>query len=382
MSEQVTFSKGLAGVIADATTLCLINGEQGKLYYRGYSIYDIASNQATFGEVAHLLLKGALPTQSELEAFSAQLQARRSCPEALIKLVTALPADAHPMAALQTAVAALATYSDVQGDDREANVSRAIDLVAKLPTLVAAYARSSEGKSPVAPRDDLNHAANFLYMVNGEAPSEQAARTFEVALILHMEHSFNASTFTGRVVASTLCTMYSAVSAAVGALSGPLHGGANERVLNMVAEIGTPDKAEAFVENILANKGRVMGMGHRVYKAKDPRSVILEEMLADLVQKSGKSNDFEILKKVENVMRAAMEKKGKDVWPNVDFFSGALYALLGIAPKHFTPIFAIARVVGWTAHILELWEDNRIYRPRAHYEGEIDRTWTPVGDRG
>ena len=378
MSEQVTYSKGLAGVIADESKICLINGEEGALNYRGYSIYDIAENNATFDEVAYLLLSGALPTSAQLSDFSAKLIARRSIPENVINMIKGFPKDAHPMAALQTACAALGMYDEVDGDD---HFERALNLVAKFPTVVAAFARSKAGEDFVAPNAELDHASNFLYMVNGEAPDPQAARTFEVALILHMEHSFNASTFTGRVVGSTTTTIYSAVSAAVGALYGPLHGGANERTLKMVDDIEKVEDAEAFVLGKLERKEKIMGMGHRVYRAKDPRSVILEGMLSDLATKSGQTSDYEKLKKVEGVMRAVMEKKNKAIYPNVDFFSGALYRMLGIETEHFTPIFAIARVVGWTAHILELWQDNRIYRPRAHYTGPMGQKWTPIAER-
>jgi len=382
MGEEVTFSKGLAGVIADESKVCFINGEEGKLYYRGYSIQNIVENDATFDEVAYLLLHGSLPTADELESFSGALVEARDVPQSILDNIASFPDAAHPMQSLQTTAAALGMYDEVDGDDRSANNQRAVDLIASFPTLIAAFARHAAGEDVVAPRSDLGHAANFLYMVNGEEPGEKAARTFEVALILHMEHSFNASTFTTRVVGSTMAPIYSAISAGVGALYGPLHGGANERTLRMVDEIGSVEAAEDYVMGKLERREKIMGMGHRVYRAKDPRAVILEGMLTELLEEKGDTNDLDILKKVEGVMRREMEKKGKDVWPNVDFFSGALYRSLGIAPEHFTPIFALARVVGWCSHVLELWEDNRIYRPRAHYVGDLDKDWTPTDDRG
>lgn len=381
MAEGVTFSKGLAGVIADESRVCFIDGEAGLLSYRGYDIYEVAKNDATFDEVAYLLLEGRLPTREELSAFSQALVAARNVPKTILDMIKLSPREAHPMVVLQTTTAALGMFDEVQGEDRAANIKRAISLTAKFPTLIAAFARHKQGQEFVAPRNDLDHAANFLYMVNGEAPSQKAARTFEMALILHMEHSFNASTFTTRVVGGTLAPMYAAVSAGVGALYGPLHGGANERTLQMVDEIGSVDAAEGYVLDKLANKGKIMGMGHRVYKAKDPRSVILEGMLTELLNEKGDTRDLEILKRIETVMRAEMEKKGKDVWPNVDFFSGALYRSLGIATEHFTPIFALARIVGWAAHLLELWEDNRLYRPKAYYVGDKGLTWTPIEER-
>lgn len=380
--QAPTYSRGLEGVIADESKICKINGQDGKLYYYGYSIYDIAANHATFDEVTYLLLHGALPSASQLAAFGDSLRSQRRIPAGIIDLIKAFPKDAHAMQALQTLVSALGMYDTVEGKELPSHFARSTALIAQFPTLIAAFARHRAGKDILEPRPDLDHSANFLYMVNGEAPSAQAAKTFEMALILHMEHGFNASTFTARVVGSTLTNIYSTVSAAVGALFGPLHGGANEGALEMIEEIGSLENAEGYVVNKLANKGKIMGMGHRVYRAKDPRSVVLEGMLSDLVDRTGNRRDYDILKRVEGVMKAEMEKRGKDVYPNVDFFSGALYRMLGIEVQYFTCIFALARVVGWTAHVLELWSNNRLYRPTSYYAGSIDVPWTPMAQRG
>lgn len=380
--QAPTYSRGLEGVIADESKICKINGQDGKLYYYGYSIYDIAANGATFDEVTYLLLHGVLPTAAQLAAFGDSLRSQRRIPAGIIELIKAFPQDAHSMQALQTLVAALGMYDTNPAKDMASQFGRSTALIAQFPTLIAAFARHRAGKAILEPRPDLDHAANFLYMVNGEAPSAQAARTFEMALILHMEHGFNASTFTARVVGSTLTNIYSTISAAVGALFGPLHGGANEGALEMIDEIGSLDKADAYVQDKLANKGKIMGMGHRVYRAKDPRSVVLEGMLKDLVDQTGNRSDYDILKRVEGVMKEEMQKRGKDVYPNVDFFSGALYRMLGIETQYFTCIFALARIVGWAAHVLELWANNRLYRPTSYYGGEIDVAWTPIAERG
>lgn len=375
------FAKGLEGVIAAESEVCLINGEEGTLRYRGYEISDLAEH-SNFAESAYLLLFGDLPGSDELETFRSKLAAARSVDSSIIDVLRALPKDAHPMVALQAAVAAQAAIDAVPGGkNNEANAERAIELIAKFPTYVAAWARIRKGNEPIESREDLGHGQNFLYMINGEVPDEEVGQVFDVCLILHMEHSFNASTFTARVVAATEGPMESALSAAVGALYGPLHGGANERVLRMLEKIESVEAAKPFVEDMLENKKKIMGMGHRVYRAKDPRSYVLEDFLARLVEKKGGDENYYKLKAVEKAMGDIMEAKGKPIYPNVDYFSGSLYSLLGIETEEFTPIFAIARSVGWCAHILEQWNENRIYRPRAKYTGHRDRSWAPVTDR-
>lgn len=377
---EADFAKGLEGVIAAESSICLINGDEGLLSYRGYTIGDLAEN-SNFAEATWLLLNGSLPSESELESFRAQLAANRAVDESVIQALRALPTDTHPMVALQAGVAAHGAIDPVPGGDRAANEERALQLIARFPTIVAAWARLRKGQDPIAPREDLGHGQNFLYMVNGEAPDEETGHIFDVCLILHMEHSFNASTFTGRVVSSTEAPLDAAVSAAVGALYGPLHGGANERVLRMLADIPTADDAAAWLDTALEEKRKIMGMGHRVYRAKDPRSFVIEDFLKRMVEKRGDSENYKKLKVIETRFGEIMQAKGKQIYPNVDYFSGSLYEMLGISTEEFTPIFAIARVVGWCSHILEQWEENRIFRPRALYTGEKDLSWKPFGER-
>jgi citrate synthase len=378
--SQPTFSKGLDGVIAAESRICDIDGDVGRLSYRGYDIEDLAEN-STFSEVAYLLLEGNLPSEAQLATFRDALRAHREVDPSLIAVLRALPRDTHPMIALQTAVAAHGALIPVAAGRNPANFERALDLIARLPTLVAAWHRIAAGLEPIAPRHDLGHGQNFLYMISGEVPNEERGRIFDVCLILHMEHSFNASTFTGRVVASTMAPLDASIAAAVGALYGPLHGGANEGALHMLADVPTVDAAEGYVLGELGAKRKIFGMGHRVYKAKDPRSFVLERYLAQVAQQHDPKQHYAKLKRIEEVMKREMEKAGKKIYPNVDFFSGALYELLGIHISLFTPIFAIARVAGWAAHILEQWEDNRIFRPECLYTGSEPRTWKPFSGR-
>lgn len=377
---EVTFAKGLEGVIAAESKICKINGEVGLLSYRGYTIQDLAEH-SNFEESTWLLLYGALPTAAELEHFTGKLVANRSIPESVVASLRALDASTHPMIALQAAVAALGGVDPIPAAHNEANFERAIRLIAQFPTIVAAWHRLSQGLEPLAPREDLGHGQNFLYMLDGKAPDEETGRIFDVCLILHMEHGFNASTFTGRVVASSLAPMEASVSAAVGSLYGPLHGGANEAVLIQLDEIPSADVTEQWVLDALASKTKIMGMGHRVYKAKDPRSFVLEGFLTRIAEKTGGNENYRKLKIIEATFAREVQAKGKPIYPNVDFFSGSLYELLGIPVVQFTPIFAIARVVGWTAHILEQWDGNRIFRPKSLYSGPLDLSWGPVAER-
>lgn len=378
--SETTFAKGLEGVIADESKICRIDGAAGLLSYRGYEIGDLATN-SNFAESAWLLLFGELPTAEELAGFTKRLAGARAVDASILGVLKSLPHSTHPMVALQAAVAAHGGLDPVDGGPSQENVDRAIDLIARFPTIVAAWARIRAGKEVVAPRQDLGHGQNFLYMLNDEVPDEETGLIFDVCLILHMEHSFNASTFAGRVVASTLAPMDAAVSAAVGALYGPLHGGANEGVLKMLEDVPEPSKVAGWVDNALANKVKIMGMGHRVYKAKDPRSLVLEGFLKRISEKKNNSYNYDRLKAIEARMAEVMEQQGRKIYPNVDFFAGSLYTLLGIQVAEFTSIFAIARVVGWTSHILEQWEDNRIFRPKALYNGSEIRAWASADKR-
>jgi citrate synthase len=376
-----TYAKGLEGVVAAESNICRIDGQEGKLYYRGYSIQDLAAH-SSFEEVTYLLLYEKLPTAKELEDFTRRMRDGRGIVAPIRQMIRSFPLGAHPMELLQSVISYLSSYVEHKiQHSAYCNCRDTLHQIAQLPTVIAAYQRFKDAKPFVEPRADLSHGANFLYMIRGTEPEEYEGNIMDTALLLHAEHGFNASTFTARVVASTLSTCYCSISAAIGALFGSLHGGANEKVLSMVEEIGSGDKAEAWVENALEKKQKVMGMGHRVYKAKDPRAIIMEDFLKELSEKKGDSRYYDILKEVERVFRDRMEEKGKPIYPNVDFFSGAVYTMLGIPKILFTPIFAMARASGWLAHILEQRQDNRIYRPTSIYHGPEGKTFVPISAR-
>jgi len=378
---EVTYSRGLAGVIADESKICTIDGVKGELYYCGYPIQTLAK-ESHFTETAYLLFYSKLPTSSQLKEFESKLSAASEIPGFVYDLIRTTPKGAHPMRTLQAAVAALGMDEPVNSSHSwDEHREIAIRLTGAFSTLIAAIGRHRDGKDFVSPRSDLSHAANFLYMLTGEEPDAKIAKMFDTCLLLHAEHTFNASTFTGRVVASTQADLYTAISSAVGALYGPLHGGANERVLHMVDEIGGVDNLQAWFENAMETKKKVMGMGHRVYKTIDPRAKILKGMLTVLAEEKGDTSSLEVLNQLADLMAKKMEESGKEIWPNVDFYSGTLYTLMGIEPIHYTPIFALARVSGWAAHCLELWTDSRLYRPKAHYVGDIDLEYTPIDSR-
>ena len=370
---------GLEGVIAAQTAICFIDGQAGELLYRGYEIDDLARN-ASFEETAYLLWKGDLPTQAQLDELHAQLRAERALrPEIIDHLRHHTPVDANPMAALRTAVSMLASYDpDAEDMSPEANYRKAVRLTAKMPTLLAAFDRVRKGKEPVAPRGEGSTAFEFLYMLNDEAPGPSAERIFDAALVLQAEHDFNASTFAARVIASTLADMYSAITGALGALKGPLHGGANIEVMKMLLEIdASGEDTAAYVRRKFAAKEKVMGLGHRVYRTLDPRAAILRDLLQDLSEEKGEMKWYDMS---VAIMEAAKDQK--DLNPNVDFFSASVFHLLGIETDLYTPIFAVSRVTGWTAHLLEQWEDNRLIRPSSEYVGERGRTITPIAERG
>ncbi len=364
-------ARGLEGVIALDTELSFIDGQTGELVYRGYDIQDLAQN-ATFEEVAYLLWNGELPDDDQLAELNRQLRAERALPsEILDHLRHHTPDDANPMSALRTATSMLADFDPEADDtDPEANYRKAVRLTAKMPTIVAAFDRIRKGNDPVAPKGEGSIAFDFLYMLNGEEPGERAEEIMDAALVLHAEHGLNASTFTCRVIGSTLSDMYSAVTGALGALKGPLHGGANIKVMEMLMEMDeAAEDARSYVQRKLAAKERIMGMGHRVYRTIDPRAIILGDMLEGLSREKGEMKWYEMSTAVQDVVK---EEKGLN--PNVDFFSASVYYLLGIERDLYTPIFAISRVTGWTAHLLEQWEANRLIRPRAEYVGPRGKT--------
>ena len=379
MNQQV--AKGLEGVLAAESGICFIDGARGKLYYRGYSIEELVEH-CSYEEIAYLLLYDHLPSRERLETFSRRMRMHRSLKEPVLRMIHDFPSGAHPMELLQSVISYLSGYVDHKIEhDASCNCRDTLHQVCQLPTVIAAFDRFRNGKEYVPPRDDLSHGANFLYMLHGREPDALEGDIMDKCLLLHAEHGFNASTFTSRVVASTLSTCYCSISAAMGALYGSLHGGANEKVLDMVEEIGGKENVEQWVDRALREKRKVMGMGHRVYKAKDPRARVIEGYLQQLSEKQGNFRYYEILKEIERVFGERMRKKGKPVYPNVDFFSGSAYRLLGIRPILFTPIFAAARVSGWLAHILEQRSENRIYRPRSRYNGPEARPFVPIDER-
>ena len=376
-TDQPVKVRGLEGVIALESKLSFIDGQNGELIYRGYDIRDLAEN-TTFEEVAHLLWKGRLPDQQELDDLNAELQRERRLHSNMIDRIRLVPHTANPMACLQSAVASLGMFdeeSDVM--EAEANQRKAIRITARIPTILAAFDRLRKAKEPIEPLGEGSIAHDFLYMLNGERPGPAAERTFDACLVLHAEHGLNASTFTGRVIGSTLSDIYSAVTGAIGALKGPLHGGANIEVKKMLMEIDETgvDPAE-YVKEKLAKKERIMGFGHRVYKTIDPRATLLQDMLKDLSEESGERKWYDMSM---SIMKTMEQEKGLSA--NVDFFSASIYYMLGIDIDLYTPIFAMSRVTGWTAHLLEQWENNRLIRPRAEYIGERDLTVTPIDQR-
>ena len=383
MSEKPDYVPGLAGIPAARSSVCLIDGAAGKLQYRGYPAEQLAE-QCTFEEVTYLLLFGELPTRGQLESFGAELARERHLKFRIIDVLKQLPESGHPMDALTAAVAVMGMfYAD--GDHVADPTFRrlcAVRLVAKLPTVVAAWHRIRRGDNPIEPRADLGHAANFLYMLDGKEPEAVAARIMDAALVLHAEHSMNASTFTCRVTASTLADPYAAVASAIGSLAGPLHGGANEVVLTMLRTIpdASPEAVRRWAEDKLARKEKIMGFGHRVYKVKDPRADILQGLAVQLFEELGSTPIYDIAVELERQMKDLVGHKG--IAPNVDFYSGIVYEKLGLDTDNFTPVFAISRVSGWLAHLLEQLEDNRIYRPSQVWTGIADRTVPPMDQRG
>ncbi len=381
MAEKPEYIPGLAGVPAARSSICLIDGSVGKLQYRGYPIEALAEH-CTYEETVFLLHHGKLPSAAELEAFSASLAAERTLKFRIIDLLKNLPESGHPMDALTAAVAGLGMfYPGDHVEDLDFRGLTAVRLVAKLPTIVAAWHRIRRGDEPIAPRSDLGHAENFLYMLEGEEPDALTAKVMDVALTLHAEHSMNASTFTARVTGSTLSDPYAAVASAIGSLAGPLHGGANERVLTMLRTIEDPttENIRRWAENRLARKEKIMGFGHRVYKAKDPRANVLQKLATQLFEERGRSPIYDVAVELETQMDQLVGHKG--IYPNVDFYSGIVYEKMGIPVDLFTPVFAIARVGGWLAHLLEQLEGNRIFRPSQEYIGERDLELKPISER-
>ncbi|MCU1288786.1 MAG: citrate synthase [Acidobacteria bacterium] len=375
-TETTAASAGLRGVVAAQSAIGDVNGEEGILIYQGYNIHDLAEN-STFEEVIYLLWNGRLPKAGELEDLQNQLRANYEAPAEVIELLRSFPKDADPMDVLRTSVSALDFYDkDGHGTDREHALKAAIKLTAQIGTLVAAWERIRTGKEVIAPDKSLSIAENFLYMIRGERAEADEARIFDIALILHADHELNASTFTTRVIAGTLADVYGAVTGGIAALAGPLHGGANTNVMKMLLEIGDIDKIEPWLDEALAAKRKVMGIGHAVYKTEDPRATWLRKFSRQMGEKKGEMKWFEMSEKLEKLMH---EKKG--MYPNVDFYSASAYYLMGIPLDQYTPIFALSRISGWTGHILEQYGNNKLIRPRAEYIGERDLKYTPINER-
>lgn len=375
-TESTAATAGLRGVVAAQSAIGDVNGEKGVLIYQGYNIHDLAEN-STFEEVVYLLWNGKLPQARELEDFVHQFQANYAVPDQILEMMETFPKDANPMDVLRTSVSALGFFDkDGHGTDRETAVRTAIKLTAQIGTLVAAWERIRSGKVIVAPDSTLSIAENFLYMFKGEKPSEDEAKMFDIALILHADHELNASTFTTRVIAGTLADIYGAVTGGVAALAGPLHGGANTNVMKMLKEIGSEDKVDEWLDKALEEKRKIMGIGHAVYKTEDPRATWLRKFSKQLGEKKGEMKWFNMSQKIEKAM---LEKKG--MYPNVDFYSASAYYMMDIPLDQYTPIFAVSRISGWTGHILEQYGNNKLIRPRAEYIGERDLKYTPIEER-
>lgn len=367
---------GLEGVVAAQTAICFIDGLQGRMLYRGHDIHDLAAH-SNFEETACLLWHGNLPGPAQLSELGEQLCADRVLPEAALDLMRAIPRRTAPMDVLRSAVSFLSAYDpDAANHTREANQRKAVRLTAQFASVTAAWHRISKGNDPIAPNPDLGHAANFLYMLNGTVPDPEHAKAFDVALILHADHELNASTFAARVTAATLSDMHSAVTSAVGALKGPLHGGANKDVMDMLNEIGEISRAENYVREKLAARVKIPGFGHRVYKTEDPRATHLRRLSEELGRKAGDLKWYEMSRVIEQAM---MDLKG--IACNVDFYSGSVYAGMGIPAELFTPVFACSRISGWTAHLLEQYADNRIIRPVGEYTGPTEAQYVPLDAR-
>ncbi len=373
------FRPGLEGVPATQSAVCDIEGQRGLLTYRGYPIEQLA-NYSSFLETAYLLIWGELPTIFQLREFEQEVQMHRRLSFRIRDMMKCFPATGHPMDALQASAASLGLfYSRRALYDPQYIVDAVVRLIAKIPTMVAAFQLIRKGQDPIQPRDDLAYSANFLYMLTEREPDPLAARIFDACLILHAEHSLNASTFSARVTASTLTDPYAVVASAVGTLAGPLHGGANEDVLDMLDQIGSIDQVEPWLDRAIAQKQKIMGFGHREYRVKDPRAVILQGLAEELFQRFGHDAMYDVALKLEEVAGRRLGPKG--IYPNVDFYSGLVYRKLGIPRDLFTPIFAIARTAGWLAHWKEQLGANRIYRPSQIYTGPAERGWLPLESR-
>lgn len=377
--NQMELRPGLADVPCAESAISFIDGKRARLEYRGIAVETLA-RESCFEETSWLLLKGELPTQRELADFDDQLRHHRRIKYKLKDLIKCLPETGHPMDSLQASVAAMGMFYPARDvSNAKSNWESVVRLIAKMPTVVAAFHRLRRGDEAIDPRDDLDHAANFYYMMFEHEPSPAVRKILDACLILHAEHTMNASTFSGRVTGSTLANPYTVVSSAIGTLTGPLHGGANEEVLDMLEEIGSIDNARPWLEHAITNKKKIMGFGHRVYKVKDPRATVLQELAEHVFAETARPKQYELAVELERIAAGMLGPKG--IYPNVDFYSGIIYQALGIPRDLFTPIFAIARVAGWLAHWLEQLKNNRIFRPEQIYVGKHDVPYVPLEKR-
>ncbi|QSO52304.1 citrate synthase [Alicyclobacillus curvatus] len=375
--SQTSFVAGLEDVVANSSDICYVDGKEGRLIYQGYDIHDLINGKATFEEVIYLLWNGVLPNATELKQFTAQIAKERALKPEVLSFLKGVRKDANAMEVLRTAVSYAGIYDDDNGDESiEANVRKATRLVAQVPTIVTAYERIRQGLDPVEPDEALSMAASFFYLLTGTKPDEFTENAFNIALILHADHELNASTFSARVTAATLSDMYSAMTSAVGTLKGPLHGGANEQVMKMLLEVGSVDSVQSYIDEALANKKKIMGFGHRVYRTEDPRATHLRRLSKEAGERAGNTAWYEMSQVIE---RTVMDKKGLN--PNVDFYSASMYYSLDLPLHLFTPIFACSRISGWTAHVLEQYRNNRLIRPRAEYTGATDLRYVPIDQR-
>ena len=379
VKEPVVIHKGLDNVYVKESKICFVDGEASRLFYRGYSIEDLAEH-SSFEETAYLLIYGWLPTKSQLDEFKRRIESFRPLEQSIQQLIRSYPTNSDPMDVLRTTVSALGLYdSQPLADSTEARIDKALKILAKTPTIITAFDNIRNQRETVPPKAGLSHAADFLYMLTGEEPDPYDVHVMDVALILHAEHEMNASTFSCTVTASTLADMYSIITSGIGTLRGPLHGGANEAALRTVMEVGEPSRAENYVIEALAQKKKIMGFGHRVYKTWDPRYVILKKLGGELAAKKGQTELFDTAVAIEKSARKQLE--GTPIFPNVDSYSGIVFHVLGIPTDLFTPIFAMSRITGWTAHALEYLESNRLIRPKALYVGKTGIAYKPIDSR-
>ncbi len=382
MADEHVINKGLEGVYFTESAICKVDGQAGKLYYRGYSIEELSKN-SNFSEVAFLLLHGRLPNSREMLEFNQSMAKERGLPEGMVSYIKENAQKMHPMDVLRTCVSMLPAYdTEAYDSSPEANFRKSVRIISKSASIVAAIGRARANKNYVAPDPSLGHAENFLYMLNGEKPRPEMVKILDIMLILHAEHSSNASTFGVIVAGSTLADLYAAITAGVAVLKGPLHGGADEAALSMMYSIGKPENTEKYIEDALAGKQKIMGFGHRVYKTYDPRARIVRDYLESL--QANNSDELKTLSQIAvRAEKLMIDKLGasKGIWPNIDFFSGPVYISIGIPKELFTPLFAVARTSGWCAHMLEYWQNNRLLRPLEQYTGQLDLPYVEIGKR-